>query len=198
MYAYIRGRIAAKKADRIIMEAGGIGYNVFFPAERISTLPPQGSECTVYTYTSVREDAIQLYGFSTEDELELYRQLLTVSGVGPKVALSLISSLTTSQIRLAIVSADVKSLCKAPGLGKKNAERIIVDLKGKIDPLTDVYPADEVEQPAAEEGAASEAAQALAALGYPLKDARLAVSKAAAEGAQDTEALLKADLRYMV
>ena len=207
MYAYFKGKLAAKKADRIVVECGGIGYNLFFPTARIASLGPLGSEVLVHTYTSVREDALQLYGFGTEEELELFIQLIGVSGVGPKAAQSLLSELTPSQIRLAILSGDTKTLSKAQGGAKKTAERLIVDLKGKLEvnealllgggsgagPMG-------LPEPAAAEGAAGEAIEALTALGYSASAARAAVAKAAGEAggeAPDTEALLKLALKYM-
>ncbi|MBR1471347.1 MAG: Holliday junction branch migration protein RuvA [Lachnospiraceae bacterium] len=201
MYAYIKGRLVSKKPDRIVVEAGGIGYNIFYPAGRIGNLPPVGSEVQIYTYTSVREDALQLYGFQTEDELELYKQMLSVSGIGPKVASALLSTLTPGEIRVAIISGDTKTLCKAPGFGKRNAERLILDLKGKISTEEAIGAEVLTEEEAlagAEDGAAAEAVQALSTLGYPVKEARAAVIKAAKEGHADTEALLKAALRNIM
>ena len=198
MYAYLKGTIGAKLADRIIVEVGGIGYNVFYPSGRIAQLPPVGAEFMVYTYTSVREDALQLYGFGSRDDHELFCQLIAVSGVGPKAAMSLLSELSASQIRMAIMTGDVKTLSKAQGIAKKTAERLIVDLKGKMG-AEDLLPAEGILPETAEalSGAEAEAAEALTALGYPVKDARTAVAKAAADGAEGTEALLKAALRYM-
>lgn len=199
MYAYIKGQLVAKKTDRIVIETGGIGYNVFYPIGRIAMLPPAGSEVQVYTYTSVREDALQLYGFASEDELELYKQLLAVSGIGPKVALSLLSTLTPGEIRVAIISGDVKTLCKAPGFGKKNAERLIVDLKSKISTEDAIGFVPQAQEDAGmEDGVMAETVQALTALGYPVKDARVAVMKASKEGVTDTESMLKVALRYMM
>ncbi|MBR3524778.1 MAG: Holliday junction branch migration protein RuvA [Lachnospiraceae bacterium] len=198
MYAYLKGTIGAKLTDRIIMEVGGVGYNVFFPSGRIAQLPPVGAEYMVYTYTSVREDALQLYGFGSRDDHELFCQLIAVSGVGPKAAMSLLSELSASQIRLAILGGDVKTLSKAQGIAKKTAERLIVDLKGKMG-AEDMLPEEGMlpEAVSALSGAEAEAAEALTALGYPERDARTAVAKAAAEGADGTEALLKAALRFM-
>ena len=199
MYAYIKGQLVAKKTDRVVVETGGIGYNIFYPVGRIQMLPALGNEVKIYTYTSVREDALQLYGFGSEEELELYKQLLAVSGIGPKVALSLLSTLTPGEIRVAILSGDTKTLCNAPGFGKKNAERLIVELKSKVsaeDMLT-VLPHSE-EDIAMEDGVMAETVQALTALGYPVKDARAAVMKASKDGVTDTEAMLKTALRYMV
>ena len=198
MYAYIKGILAAKKADRIIVETGGIGYNVYFPAGRIMMLPKNGSEICVYTYTSVREDAIKLYGFPTEDDLELFIQLTGVSGVGPKAAQALLSELTASEIRFAILGEDTKTLCKAQGVAKKTAERIIVDLKGRVsveDAVGLELTADGKEEVADE--AVLEAVEALTALGYSAKEARAAATRAKTEGAGDSEAILKSALRYL-
>ncbi|MCR5120119.1 MAG: Holliday junction branch migration protein RuvA [Lachnospiraceae bacterium] len=198
MYAYIKGILAAKKADRIIVEAGGIGYNVYFPAGRIMMLPKNGSEICVYTYTSVREDAIKLYGFASEDDLELFIQLTGVSGVGPKAAQALLSELSASEIRLAILGEDTKTLCKAQGVAKKTAERIIVDLKGRVS-VEDAVGLEliaDIKEDVADE-AVMEAVEALTALGYSAKEARAAASKAKEEGAEDSESILKGALRYL-
>jgi len=205
MYAYFKGILAAKKTDRIIVETGGIGYNVFYPAGRIEYLPPAGSDITVYTYTSVREDAIWLYGFPTEDDLELFIQLIGVSGVGPKAAQALLSELTAGEIRMAIFGGDTKTLCRAQGVAKKTAERIIVDLKGKISAEEaaglesfGLEAPGETGAAVAEGGALQEAVEALTSLGYGSKEARTAVQKAsAASGSADAEQLLKEALRFL-
>ncbi len=202
MYAYIRGTLAARKTDRIIVEAGGIGYNIFFPASRIAMLGAPGSEVTVHTYTSVREDALQLYGFPSEDDLELFKQLIGVSGIGPKAAQSLLSELTAMEIRLAIVGGDSKKLMRAQGVAKKSAERIILDLKGKIDEedllgTPGISMEAEVPQRGMDRGM-EEAVEALTALGYSTKEATSAVTQAAGEGkGTDAQQLLKLALRYL-
>ena len=198
MYAYLKGTIGYKAADQVIVEVNGIGYNVFYPVSRIAQLPSVGSDVTVYTYTSVREDALQLYGFESMDDKELFCMLIGVSGVGPKAGMSLLSELTASQIRMAIISGDIKTLSKAQGIAKKSAERIIVDLKAKMS-ADDIMHTAGIQPPSAAvlDGEENEAVEALIALGYPLRDARTAVSKAAAEGVSGTEALLKAAVRYM-
>ena len=197
MYAYLKGTIEYKYSDHIIVEVNGIGYNVFYPSGRIAALPPIGSNITVYIYTSVREDAFQLYGFESMDDKELFCQITAVSGVGPKAGMSLLSELNASQIRMAIIGGDIKTLSRAPGIAKKSAERIIVDLKGKLSVDEESLALGETsggDVPVAEE---NEAVEALVALGYPLKDARNAVAKAMGDKAEGTEAILKAALRYM-
>ena len=197
MYAYLKGTIEYKYSDHIIVEVNGIGYNVFYPSGRIAALPPMGSNITVYIYTSVREDAFQLYGFESMDDKELFCQITAVSGVGPKAGMSLLSELSASQIRMAIIGGDIKTLSRAQGIAKKSAERIIVDLKGKLSVDEESIALGEAsggDVPPAEE---NEAVEALVALGYPLKDARNAVAKAMGDKAEGTEAILKAALRYM-
>ena len=133
MYAYFNGKVAEANADSCVLEVNNIGYNIQIPASTADRLPDIGGEVKLYTYTSVRENAIELIGFISKDDLSMFSQLITVSGIGPKAALSLLSYLDADAIRIAIVTGDVKTLSKAPGLGKKSAERLIVDLKNKYD-----------------------------------------------------------------
>ena len=133
MYAYFIGTVAEANADSCVLEVNNIGYNIQIPASTADRLPDIGGEVKLYTYTSVRENAIELIGFISKDDLAMFSQLITVSGIGPKAALSLLSYLDADAIRIAIVTGDVKTLSKAPGLGKKSAERLIVDLKNKYD-----------------------------------------------------------------
>ena len=133
MYAYFNGKVAEANADSCVLEVNNIGYNIQIPASTADRLPDIGGEVKLYTYTSVRENAIELIGFISKDDLSMFSQLITVSGIGPKAALRLLSYLDADAIRIAIVTGDVKTLSKAPGLGKKSAERLIVDLKNKYD-----------------------------------------------------------------
>ncbi len=197
MYAYLKGTIEYKYSDHIIVEVNGVGYNVFYPTGRIAALPPIGSSITIYTYTSVREDAFQLYGFENMDDKELFCLLTGVSGVGPKAGMNLLSELTASQIRMAIITGDTKTLSKAQGIAKKTAERIIVDLKSKMSLDDESAVSGIVPDDTAVVAEENEAVEALVALGYPLKDARAAVAKAIGDKAEGTEAILKAALRYM-
>lgn len=197
MYAYLKGTIEYKYSDHIIVEVNGVGYNVFYPTGRIASLPPIGGSITIYTYTVVREDAFQLYGFENMDDKELFCLLTGVSGVGPKAGMNLLSELTASQIRMAIISGDTKTLSKAQGIAKKTAERIIVDLKSKMSLDEESMVSAAVPDDAVVVAEENEAVEALVALGYPLKDARAAVAKAMGDKAEGTEAILKAALRYM-
>jgi len=132
MYAYIKGILAAKESESIIVEAGGIGYSIAAPLSTIEALGQTGREVKVHTYLYVREDTMNLYGFATNEELGMFKLLLTVSGVGPKAALSLLSAISPSKFSLAVITNDPKTLTRAQGIGTKIAQRIILELKDKI------------------------------------------------------------------
>lgn len=132
MYAYIKGVVADIEEDAIIVEANNIGYRIY--ATKDMLLTGIGSNVTVYTYTCVREDAFILYGFNSRDDLKLFKMLITVSGVGPKMAQAIISSIDSASIKSAIITQNSKLLSSAPGVGGKTANRIILELKDKIKP----------------------------------------------------------------
>jgi len=134
MYAYIKGKLESRGSDYIIIEAGGVGYLIYTSQttlQEAGRLEP-GQEFKAYTYLHVREDAMDLFGFATNEELSVFKLLLTVTGVGPKVALSLLSAVSPSKFSLAVITDDVRTLTKAPGVGNKMAQRIILELKDKI------------------------------------------------------------------
>ncbi|MCR4749418.1 MAG: Holliday junction branch migration protein RuvA [Lachnospiraceae bacterium] len=133
MYAYFKGFVADTEEDALIVETGGIGYRIYVPKDMIINYKI-GTEITVYTYTCVREDAFMLYGFSSKEDLKLFKLLITVSGVGPKMGLGILSAMDSMSIRSAIITQDSKLLSSAPGVGAKTANRIILELKDKIDP----------------------------------------------------------------
>ena len=133
MYAFFKGTVADAEEDALIVETGGIGYRIYVPKDMIIENRP-GSNIVVYTYTCVREDAFMLFGFKSREDLELFKKLITVSGVGPKVGLSILSSIDSSTVKSAIITQDAKLLSSAPGIGAKTASRIILELKDKIDP----------------------------------------------------------------
>lgn len=199
MYAYLIGKVADVTEDNLVVEVNHIGYNVRIPASVIPLLPPAGQEVKIYTYTSVREDAIQLFGFLTKDDLEMYKLLITVNGIGPKGGLSVLSVMSADELRMAVLAQDAKTIAKAPGIGSKTAQRIILDLKDKIS-LEDTFVSQEsVSYAANADGigqARAEAVEALTALGYSSSDALRAV-KAVEEEDMDVEALLKAALKKM-
>ena len=196
MIAYVKGTVDDIAEDNVVIDVGGIGYNVKISAGTMHQLPRLHQEVTLHTYMAVREDACWLYGFVTRDELELFKLLITVNGVGPKGALGILSVMTPRDLRFAILAADGKMISRAPGIGKKTAERVILDLRDKIS----ADDADDTAQsaPAADIGSAdSEAVEALIALGYGAAEALKAVSQVAGRE-QDTEAILKAALKKMV
>lgn len=138
MYQYIKGKVEEIGDNYVVVENNGIGYLINTSRNSINNIKKISSECKVYTYLNVREDDMSLYGFATKEELNMFNLLLKVSKIGPKVALGMLSTMTPSNIKISIVSNDVNSLTKAPGIGKKTASRIILELKDKIDDNIDM------------------------------------------------------------
>lgn len=202
MIAYLNGILAEIEEENIVIEVNGIGYNVRVPAGIAARLPQIGEKVKIYTYTSVREDAIGLYGFLSRDDLNMYRQLITVSGIGPKGGLSVLSAMSAEELRMAVISQDAKAIAKAPGVGTKTAQRIILELKDKIS-LEDTAMMREVNSlpegmPTGGSQAQTEAVEALTALGYSPSEALRAVKAVLQENPDmDVEALLKAALKKM-
>ena len=203
MYAYFIGKVAEANADSCVLEVNNIGYNIQIPASTAERLPDIGQEVRLYTYTSVRENAIELIGFISKDDLAMFSQLITVSGIGPKAALSLLSYLDADAIRIAIVTGDVKTLSKAPGLGKKSAERLIVDLKNKFDAQTVLTAAtgssgsvDIVDNSKISPNMA-EAIDALAALQFKEAEARRAVLMAEIDPDAEVDDIINAALKLI-
>lgn len=193
MYAYIKGILEEITEDAVVVEAGGIGYNIKVSASTADLLPGIGSEVKVYTYTLVREDAFSLYGFLTRDDLDIFKKLITVSGIGPKGGLAILSVMSADALRFAVMAGDAKAIAKAPGVGAKTAERVILDLRDKIsmeDTLRGMGGDLGSGQAADASGTADnlmkrEAIEALVALGYSASDATAAVKKVEA-GAEAT------------
>ena len=194
MIGYLKGEVAGIYEDRIILEVGGIGYNIFMPASSLEMIDSVGCSIKVYTYLLVREDALLLYGFLTKDDLDLYKMLISVNGIGPKGALAILSVMSVDDLRFAILSGDSKAIGKAPGVGPKTAQRVILDLKDKIDigPALDkgLDGTRDISLNAPMTGARDEAAEALVALGYSRTDAYRAV-RAVDDDTDDVEAVLK-------
>jgi Holliday junction DNA helicase RuvA len=132
MYAYIKGKLEVRGGDYVVIEAGGIGYKVFTSLSTLEAAGQTGHELKVFTHLYVREDIMSLYGFATQEELGMFELLLTVSGVGPKAALALLSAVSPSKFGLAVITDDTKTLTRAQGIGAKMAQRIILELKDKI------------------------------------------------------------------
>jgi len=199
MISYIKGTLERRAESYIIIETGGIGFQIFVSPATLAKLPRAGEEAKIYTYFSVKEDGMSLYGFASPEEQEMFDRLLTVSGVGPKGALGFLSQLTPQEIVLAILSEDVKTLSKAPGIGRKTAQRVILELKDKCRTEEALSMGEELESfaEAAEGGAKFEAIDAMTALGYSRSEAAKAVNAVAAEG-MSTEEILKAALKKMI
>ena len=200
MYAYIKGELAEKNIDSIVVEAAGVGYLIYIPTQYFDMLPDEGEDVKIYTYLCVREDAMILYGFLSKDDLEIFKLLITVSGIGPKGGLAILSTLSADDLRFAILSGDSKAISKAPGIGAKTAQRVILDLKDKLS-LEDAFEKKLLHEQEAEEtlpDARGEAVEALTALGYSPADALRAVQKVEPGDDMDTEAILKAALKRMI
>ena len=200
MFAYIRGTVAALESDSVILDHQGIGYRIYVPSAVLAELSV-GEERKLHTYFAVREDAMQLYGFLTADDLELFRLLIGVNGIGPKGALGILGVMSGDELRFAVLSEDAAGLSKAPGIGKKTAQKVIIELKDKLD-LMDAFEkkaAHTAAGAAAQENSAqSDAIMALTALGYSSTEAMRAVRTAAAEEeSEDAEALIRAALKLL-
>ena len=205
MYAYLKGTLEEISEDNIVVEVGNIGYNVKVSSTTADLLPPLGGEVKIYTYTLVREDIFSLYGFLTRDDLEIFKKLITVNGIGPKGGLAILSVMSADALRFAIMAGDAKSIAKAPGIGNKTAERVILDLRDKVS-LEDTLR--ELGEPVSIAGVVSdggnpdnamkrEAIEALVALGYSASDATAAVKKVEVTEDTTVESVLKMALKYM-
>ena len=200
MYSYIKGTLEETGEDYIVIEAGGIGYQIYTTGQTFQYLPSQGAELKVYTYLHVREDAMILFGLLTKDDLSVFKLLLGVSGIGPKGALAILSVMTTDDLRFAVLGDDAKAIARAPGVGAKTAQRLILELKDKLS-LEDAF-----EQKLAKNedmvqnktgGAKNEAVQALVALGYSSSEALKALQGVEIQENTDVEDILKAALKNM-
>lgn len=202
MFAFFRGTVDYLSESEVWLDVNGVGYEIAISPSTASRLQGFGSEeVTVYTYMMVHEDQIGLYGFLTRDELMLFKKLITVSGVGPKAGLSLLSVLDADDLRFAIASGDVKAISRAPGVGRRTAERLILELKDKINAAAPAAAKEAGEEPGItggeQSGDAADAVAALVALGYGRAEAVKAVHAAKGEGISGTEELLKGALRHM-
>ncbi len=202
MIGRLTGTLAVREADRVLLEtAGGVGYEVIVPARTLVGLPPVGSSVVLVVHTKVREDAITLYGFLDEGDRRVFRLVQSVTGIGPKLALALIGTWEPQAIAQAIALGDTKALTRVPGLGKKTAERLCLELKDKIlSVVTDGLTASQITAmptPSADPPAVEDTTAALAALGYTKREIERAI-KASSPGADDTvQSLLKRALKHL-
>ncbi len=202
MISYIRGELVAVEEEKVIVDVNGVGFGIFMPGQAMNQLPALGKEMKLHTYMNVREDAIQLFGFLTRDDLQIFKLVIGVSGIGPKGGLSILSHLSPDELRFAVMSHDVKAISGAPGIGKKTAEKLIIELKDKLR-IEDVLERNaDVSKSAASSSAANqvqaEAIQALVALGYGSTEAASAVRKVEVTEALTVEDVLKQALKYMI
>ncbi len=189
MIASLAGTVGRLAPGEVVVDVGGVGYRVRVSAGTYADLPADGDPCRLRVVTVVREDEISLYGFLAADEEALFRSLQAVSGVGPRLALRVLSGMKTSDLRRAVTRGDLRALTSISGVGKKLAERLVVELRDKVEPVEAGAPVDH--------GAAGEALQALEALGYPRPTARRALDRARDGGAAAVEDLVREALRIL-
>ncbi len=186
MIASLRGKLISKRPENLIVDVAGVGYSVQVPLTFLSSLPDENRDIFLHIHTHVREDAIQLYGFQTEDEKRIFTTLIGVSGIGPKIALNILSAIPPDNFYSAINAEDVDMLCRVPGLGKKTAHRLILEIKEKLPSIKEkkdtIY---------------DDTLSALVNLGYKRNIAYDALEKAYNSGYRDIESLLKEALKYL-
>ena len=202
MIAYIKGTVAEVLEDRVILEAGNMGYNIFMPMGAVEHLLHKGQEVKIHTYLNVKEEALQLFGFLTRDDLNTFKLLLGVNGIGPKAALGILSGLTADELRFVVLADDVKTISRAPGIGKKTAQKLILELKDKFNIQEALeMKAEHTQTVSGEEtdltDVKKEAIEALTALGYSGADALRAVKKVELTPDMSVETLLKQALKNM-
>ncbi|MGH9488457.1 MAG: Holliday junction branch migration protein RuvA [Terriglobales bacterium] len=177
MIAYLRGVVRERRPGRVVLDVQGVGYELQVPLGAWARLPPEGAESSLHVHTHVREDAIQLFGFASEAEKQVFEKLITVNGVGPKVALAILSGLAPGALAAAVQAGDHARLTAVPGVGRKTAERLVIELRDKLGGGTDI---DSATEPAALTGPAADVVSALVNLGYADLLARQAVQRARA------------------
>lgn len=200
MISYIRGELAAITEEKAIVDVGGVGYGIFMSGQAISRLPQIGHEVKIHTFLNVKEDIMQLFGFLTADDLRVFKLVIGVNGIGPKGGLNLLSQLTPDELRFAVAANDIKAISAAPGIGKKTAEKLILELRDKLslEDALENYSSDGVS--VSENGAGdlqSDAVQALVALGYGSSEAVKAVRQVTVTADMGSDDILKLALKHM-
>lgn len=193
MYLYIKGSLEVKTKGYIVVECGGIGYKIFMSDKSLNEVGNIGDKVKVYTHYHVREDEISLYGFKTDEELRMFELLLSVSGIGARSAITMLSNIEPSEFAFAVISDDVDRMTKIPGIGKKTAQRIILELKDKLKSEEIERNKEEIEKEIKEVEGLNEAISALQVLGYSRREIDLAFEKADLSGLS-TENIIKKGL----
>lgn len=205
MISYIRGELCDIEEQKAIVDVNGVGYGIYMPQQALSLLPPMGQQVKIHTYLNIREDAMQLFGFLTKEDLNVFRLLIGVNGIGPKAGLNILSCLSPDKLRFAVLSGDAKAISATPGIGKKTAEKLILELKDKLnieDMLEHAAHGGDSEDLASGTDTASntmqaEAVQALTALGYGSAESLRAVKKSSPE-CSSVEDILKEALKFLL
>lgn len=205
MISYIRGELCDIEEQKAIVDVNGVGYGIYMPQQALSLLPPMGQQVKIHTYLNIREDAMQLFGFLTKEDLNVFRLLIGVNGIGPKAGLNILSCLSPDELRFAVLSGDAKAISATPGIGKKTAEKLILELKDKLnieDMLEHAAHGGDSEDLASGTDTASntmqaEAVQALTALGYGSAESLRAVKKSSPE-CSSLEDILKEALKFLL
>lgn len=201
MINYIKGTLSEIENGLIVVEANGVGYEIFVPSTLISNLPPKGSDVKIYTYFSVKEDSQSLYGFFYKEDREIFTKLIGVNGVGPKAALAILSIMGSDELRMAIITGDAKSISLAPGVGRKTSERIILDLRDKISGMDLAGKMSKVPESSlgvsfsGADGPVTLALEALSSLGYSRIEAARMLSRFDIKENMSTEDILRAALK---
>ena len=201
MISYIKGELAEILPDVIVVEANGIGYNIYVPGSVLGELPSVGSEVKIYTYMNVKEDECSLFGFLTRDDLSMFKMLICVNGIGPKAALGALSNITADDLRFAVLADDVAAIKALPGIGPKTAQKIIIELKDKLK-LDEVFESALSKNKKADNNSnvmmvRNDAVEALVSLGYSSKDALVAVKEVEDIENKDSETVLKEALKKL-
>ncbi len=201
MIAFIKGSLAETGTDYVVLDNQGIGYLIYTPSSVLEELPALGQTVKMYTYMYVREDQMSLYGFLTRDDLHIFKLLIGVSGIGPKGALGILSTISPNTFRFAVMAGDARAIAKAPGIGPKTAQKLIIELKDKLN-LDDMFEEDRENDTVgisdADHTAGKEAMMALVSLGYSETEAFKALQRVEASPDMDSETLLKLALKQML
>jgi holliday junction DNA helicase RuvA len=197
MIALLRGTLAYKSSDHVIIDVGGVGYRLFIPLSTFYSLPETGV-VSLFTHTHVREDALLLYGFLSMEEKELFGILISISGIGPKLAVNILSHIPAKDLKRAIATGDIKRLSSLPGIGKKTAERLVLELKDKVGPVHDLPEADDVKSNTSAVDISNDVISALINLGYKENQARKVLESMELAPGLTMEEALKGALKVLV